>query len=409
MSTEKQKLLFMARQPIFDRNEDVIAYELLFRNSKQNIYPGVEQDSATSSVLTNTFMIMGHDTVTNGKKAYINFTRNMLVKDVIKLFPCEQVVIEILETIKPEERLKEICINLKKSGYLLALDDFIFESDREFFLDLVDIVKIDFRKTTPQQRMHALEINTRKDLTFLAEKVENLEEYQFAKEIGFHLFQGFFFEQPKILSTWIIPENKLNYMQILKETNNSDFQFSTIELYIKRDPSLVYKLLRFINSSAFGFRKKIDSIKQALIMLGIRELRKWLGLVALNSIAEGKNPELLKTTLIRAICCEAFARFIGKKSSSDQYFLMGMLSLIDVFIDKPLEGILDELQVGEKIKQVLLGCMNDMSPVMDLMLALEKQDVQKLEHYTGTLNINYYQISEIYCNAVSITATIYPD
>jgi len=344
----------VARQPIFDATLNVFGYELLFRSNFINTYDGTDGDQATHSVIANSFMLIGIETLTNGKKAFINFTANSLQKNIPAMLPKEVVAVEILEDVIPTEEIISACKKLKLDGYLLVLDDFVFKLEYLPFIELADIIKVDFRTTSREERQQLIHRLQGYPIKFLAEKVETQEDFQDALYMGYSYFQGYFFCKPSIISGKNLPGYKANYLHILQEINRPELEFSQIEDIIKRDVSLSYKLLRFINSAFFGFKSKISSLRQALTLLGQNELIKWISLVALKGVAQNKPGELILESLIRARFAEKLASGKMLKHRVANVFLMGMFSHIDILLDRPLQEILDEIALDEEIKYALL-------------------------------------------------------
>jgi EAL and modified HD-GYP domain-containing signal transduction protein len=266
--------IYVARQPIFTRNQEVFAYELLYRSGVNKFYSNLNGDQASFEVITNSFLLIGLETLTRGKKAFINFTKNLLENDVATLLPNEAIVIEILQDIEPDKKILNACRKLKELGYYLALDDFCYNRKFLPLIDLVDIIKVDFLKTEKKEREAIIQRIGKPKIHFLAEKVETREEFTQALEMGYSYFQGYFFSKPLILSGKDIPSFKIIYLKILQEINRQDLDYDRLEDYVKMDVSLSYKLLKFINSLSFGFRNEIRSIKQALVLLGQKELSK---------------------------------------------------------------------------------------------------------------------------------------
>ena len=219
--------VFVARQPIFDRNNDVIAYELLFRSGYENAYDNVDGNQATLTVIANSFYELDLKTVTNNKKAFINFTEKLIKEEIATILPCEHVVIEILETIEPTDEIIIACKKLKEKGFILALDDFVFDKKYNKLLELIDIIKVDFIITKGYERkkiFDILKINNK--IKFLAEKVETIEEYNEAMEYGYTYFQGYYFSKPTIIQAKSIPSNKYTALEILKLVNKKNFNLA---------------------------------------------------------------------------------------------------------------------------------------------------------------------------------------
>ena len=253
---------YIARQPIFDLNNRVYGYELLYRAGAHFGHQSVDGDIKTMEVIGNSIMLFGLEQMTRGRKAFINFTANLLEEDLAGILPPERVVIEILENIEPSPPVLEACHRLKQRGYMLALDDFVYERRFSPFIELADIVKVDFRRSTSlKERAATINIPRRHQIQFLAEKVESREELEMARRLGYVYFQGYFFEKPVLLVAKDIPPARHAYFQLLQEVNRPEPDVHAIERHIQTDPALTLKLLRFINSAAFGVRNQVSSVR----------------------------------------------------------------------------------------------------------------------------------------------------
>lgn len=314
---------YVASQPIFDLKENVFAYELLFRKGTQNYYEGMDGDQATTDVIVNSFLNIGIEKLTRGKRAFINFTTNLIKELTVYLLPSDLVVVEILENIEPDQDIVLACQKLKAAGYLLALDDFVFKEKFKPLIDLADIIKIDFTTTCEFERIDIVKRLSSHNIMFLAEKVETREEFDQALKAGYTLFQGYFFSEPLIVTGRNIPPFKLNCLRLLQEINNVDSNFKKMEDIIKGDVSLSYNLLKFINSAVFGLKMKINSIKQALVLMGLSEVRKWASLVTLQSVGKDKPNELVVNSLVRAAFGEALAYKTKLNQQASNIFLWG--------------------------------------------------------------------------------------
>lgn len=396
--------VFVARQPIFTKSQKIFGYELLFRNSLDNAYNCNDGDQATSDVIYNSFFTIGMDNLTGGKRAFINFTENLLKKEIPMLLPKELVVVEILENVEPTIELIEACKKLKKAGYLLALDDFVFQPKFVPLLDLADIIKIDFLSTTGHDRKRVIQDVGDRGIKFLAEKVETRADFEQAVKLGYAYFQGYFFSKPIVLKGKDIPTNKVNQLRVirvLRELEKENFKFGAIEQFIMYDVTLSYQLLRFINSVAFSLANEISSVKHALVLLGKNEIFKWISLIVMRTVGDNKTDGILVTSLARAKFCELIAEKAGLKEREPELFMMGMFSLIDVFIRRPLKDILAELPISEDVKGALLGETNKLSKVYRLTLAYERAEWTDFTMYAANLGIKEEDIPDYYKKAVA--------
>ncbi len=342
--------VFLARQPILNKYNKLFGYELLFRDSEKNSFQGEDGDKATIDVIKNSFINIGIEKVTGGKKAFINFTKNILKSDIFMVLSPETVVIEILEDVDPTEEIVELCKKLKKLGYLIALDDFVYSSKYKKLLEITDIIKVDFKITKGYERREVIENVNLPHIKFIAEKVETLEEFNEAVSYGYSYFQGYYFSRPLIVTGKRISENKIIYMKLLQEINSGSFNIEIIEDLIKRDVSLSFKLLKLINSANYVFRSEIKSIRQALALLGEKEIKMWLYLIVFKTLGEDKPENIIIESLTRAKFAEIIAQKIKGAPNSFNAYLIGMLSMVDRLMDIPLDEILHQLLLPIEVK-----------------------------------------------------------
>ncbi len=346
--------IYVARQPIFRRNKSRLGYELLFRDGLTNVFPEIDGTEATSRVLSTGFFSMGIDKVTGTGTAFVNFTRDMLVRRVPMMFPKEQLVIEILEDIEPDQELIEACRDMAEKGYTIALDDFLYRPDLARLMGLAGIVKFDVSLTPLSTLAPILKKLSAYRLEFLAEKVETYQEFQQALEMGFSYFQGYFFSRPEILKGRDISSPQMNLLEIMAEANRSDMEFQKLERIIERDVGISYKLLRYINSAYFRPIAEITSIRQAIVMMGERGVRRFLSLIAMASLASGKPDELIRESVVRARFCEALAELGPSKADRSELFTLGLFSLIDAIMDDSMESLMEKLPLSGEIKKGLV-------------------------------------------------------
>ena len=251
--------VYVARQPIFDSEMNVFAYELLFRSGPENYYDTtLDGTHSTLSVITSSLMVFGFETLTSGKPAFINFTKKLLLRGMQTSLPRELCAIEVIEGIEPDLLVLQACHELKEKGYLIALDDFILHDTYNSLLDVADIIKVDFMNTTVEERQAIVDACSGRDIALLAEKVENAEHMQEALSMGYSYFQGYFLERPTVLQSRAVPGSRLNFMQALKHANQDAMDLDMLEEIIKQDLSLTYKLIRFTNSTRLSSGIKVN-------------------------------------------------------------------------------------------------------------------------------------------------------
>jgi c-di-GMP-related signal transduction protein len=390
---------FIARQPIFDRREHVYGYELLFRSGLENRYTAVDGDAAARDVADN-FLNADAQVLTAGRKAFMNCTRQFLVNEYATLLPKDQAVIEVLETVEPDAEVLAACRRLKDLGYMVALDDFVYAEKFQPFVDLADIIKIDFRLSAPGVQRQAVERFAPLGIRLLAEKVETRAEFAGACSDGYDYFQGYFFCKPQIIPSPHIPAFKINYLRILQAVQKPELDRDEIVELIEREVSLCYKLLRFVNSPVFGFRREIVSTAHALALLGDRELRKWATVAAVLGIAGDKPNELVVTSLARGRCCELLAANRDARTDEESMFLLGILSLMEAMLGRPITEIVAEIALPDTVRAALVGTPNRPRAVLDLVKGFEAGNWTEVSELAAPLRQDESRLSAAYLEAV---------
>ncbi|MBP2239463.1 EAL and modified HD-GYP domain-containing signal transduction protein [Cytobacillus eiseniae] len=400
--------VFVARQPIFNIKEEVFGYELLYRsNQRENAFPDVDGDQATTELIINSFLNIGIDKLSSGKPCFINFTENLLSLRLPTYFRPREIIVEILETVAPSPKLIEICMDLKDQGYRIALDDFVLNELNQYtyeLLNYVDIIKVDFLTTPIQMREKIEAVAKDLNIMLLAEKVETREGFEEAKKHGYEFFQGYFFAKPVILSTHDLPTYYYSYYEMIQNLSMTEPSIDRITELIERDLSLSYKLLKLINSPAYRPKQKINSIRQAVVLLGLIELQKWIYVLAVHESTIGKknsSKEMIQISLIRARLCEEIEKHRNKRPSASNYFLTGMFSMMDSLIGMPMEKILHDLPLDEEICEALIGKNNQLKFVLDLVLAVEKAEWTFISQKCKELNIDEKLLFKMYSEAIS--------
>lgn len=391
--------VFVARQPIFDAAKSVYAYELLFRTSHENKFTPIDGDLASFHTINNALHLMGLDTLIGHSRAFINFTRRLLLDEAYTLLPANRVVVELLETVEPDPEVIRACETLKERGYLLALDDFVFAPEFEPLMRLADIIKVDFMLSSVAERAHIVETANKHNCLLLAEKIDSPEALQEAIEAGYAYFQGYFFCKPEIVTGKNLRSSKLIYLQFLAEINKPNVEFDQLEKVIQRDVSLSYKLLRYLNSAEVGLGNKVSSIKQALVLLGHEPLRKWGSFVGLTGLGEDKPHELLKTCLVRARFCELAGSRL-KLTDPGSLFVMGLLSGLNAVMDRPMREVLEEVPLEDSIKQALLGHRTAMGHLYQSVRAFETGAWERIMTHSEKLGIALHESAGDYRSAI---------
>lgn len=391
---------YAARQPILDRNKELFGYELLFRDGVENAFPNIDGNEATSKMIEGSQFAFGLEDFLGNKPGFINFTLETLEKKYPSMLPPEQIIVEILETIQPGKRLLAECKELKEQGYTLALDDYIHKSVWRHFYPYIDMIKIDFRKTSREQieEIKAV-IAEYPHIELIAEKVETNEEFQQALEQGFTYFQGFFFSKPEMMQTRALSPSQVALAELLYETSKADIDLAKITEVFKRDVTLAYKLLRYSNSAIFKRRTEIETIKHALVVLGQAELKKFLSLLFTAQISTDKPAELMRLAMTRANFAEGLAS-IGNNVTLEKAFLTGMMSLMDAILDESIESVMEKLPLANDIKEALVHKTGLLADYITLIECYENADWKKANETIEFLQLNAVKVPDAYHQAV---------
>jgi len=386
---------YVARQPILNADESVLGYELLFRDGVVDYFSSPDSDAASRSTL-DASLLLGLDVLCDGRLAFINCTRDLLLND-ITLLPPDRVVVEILETVPADEAVIAACRRLKKAGYMIALDDFVPGGPREPLTSLADIIKVDVKQSSLAQRA-AISRQNGERCRLLAEKVETRAEFLATRKAGFTYFQGYFFRRPELMQAREIPANRVNYLRLLKAVSRAELDPRELENVIKGEASLCYRLLRYLNSPLFGFPAEIRSVRHALVMLGEREVRRWLRLATTLVAGQSRSSDLVLAALVRARFCELLAPSL--QPGHPDLFLVGLLSLMDAILGIPMALVLAGISLDQETTALLLGRSSPHSPIYELMLAQEKAQWEKVAQLSGRLRLRGSFIAECHWKAM---------
>lgn len=370
--------IFLGRQPILDRDQRIVAYELLFRSGRTAGVTVTDDMQATASVIHHAFSEMGVQTVLGDQLGFINVSADLLLSDMVELLPKSQVVLELLETIVVNDAVVERCRALKLQGFTLALDDFVFNESYRPLLGIVDIVKVDLLLHSQDELNAAVSQIRQWPVKLLAEKVDSAEQAQYCHALGFDLFQGYYFARPSVLTAKRADPSQMALIQLLGLLLK-DADTHQIEHIFKQHPNLTYNLMRLVNSVACGVRRSITSVSQAIMVLGRSQLQRWLQLLLFTLQSGSSYPSpLLLLAATRGKMMELLAvRQQRDAAFSETAFMTGILSLIDTLIDKPLADIVDELNLGQGLAAALLRREGDLGVLLRLIESVEHADLQQ--------------------------------
>jgi len=397
---------YAARQPIFDKNKQLMGYELLFRDGVDNVFPNIDGDEATSKLIEGSQFNFGLDDLTDNKPAYINFTLDTILKGYPSMLPSEQVVIEILETVQPGKRLLAAVQELKNKGYTLALDDYKHQKVWRHFYPYIDQIKVDLLITSNEEISELKEATKEfKNIKLIAEKVETNEQFETAVKLGFSYFQGFFFAKPEMVKSKSLPPSEMALAELLYETSSVDVDIQKVTSVFERDVNLSYKLLRYSNSAAFKRQAEINTIKQAIVVLGNQEIKKFLSLLFTAQVSSDKPMELIRLSLIRARFCELLCQNHKGIQDTGIAFLAGMMSLMDAILDESMENVMKKLPLSNLIKEALIEKQGVLAQYLEIIRAYEQADWELTNDFCERIDCSKEVLPEIYNQAVSWSNT----
>ncbi len=373
--------LFLGRQPILDRNQDIVAFELLFRSGDVDHAQISDDFTATATVINHAFNELGIEAALGPYRGFINMSESLLMSDVIEILPKDKIVMEILETVKINHALVERCKLLKSMGFKIALDDFTaYHPSIDPFLQLADVVKIDILMVEPAELETLAAKIKHWPVKLLAEKVDSIEQFERCMAIGFDLFQGYYFAKPQVIKGKRLSHSELTLMKLLGQVM-ADAQEHDIEETLKGNPHLSLNLLRLTNSVACGMKQKISSIRMALAVLGRRQLQRWIQILLYSSSSQDHtfpNP-ILQLAATRGKMMELLSPKMGNKELADNAFITGIMSLMDTLLGTPMNEILTTIPVSDEVKDALIERQGILGRLLNLVESLEKGNMMELE------------------------------
>lgn len=391
--------IFLGRQVILDKNLETYAYELLFRRddkqSTSEVASGIDEgDIATSRVMLNSVVEIGLNELVGQHRAFINLTRNFIENPNMIVAPPQQVVLEILEDVEPDQACIKAVKALKKQGHTIALDDFCFSEKFRPLLELADIIKIDVLALSEEELHEHLAHLKQYPLKLLAEKVETAEQFERLKALGFDYFQGYFFSKPTIIRGKGLPSNLQSVLRLLTKLYKPDIEIAEVSELISHDVSLSHKVLKFINSPLSGLRTEVESIQQAVTLMGLATIRNWVTVLALAARTD-KPHVLTSVSMTRARFCELLARQC-KIPKPEGFFTVGLFSTLDAMMDQPLVELVKDLPLHEEAKSALLEHQGKLGEALNCAIALEQSDFSLL----GFQELSLIDLSEIHLKAL---------
>lgn len=397
---DSRNTVCVARQPILDLAGRVYGYELLYRGSSDATSCTADGDIAGARVLSDAVLALGLDVLTNGRLAFINFTRSLLVNGAATLLPPTSMVIEVREDVEIDQEVLDACRSLHARGFALALDDFVPGSQAEAVVPYASFVKVDVLAIPTGERKKLAARLVPRGIRMIAEKVETAEIVQEARGHGYRLFQGYYFCKPKTFAASALPGRHLAYLGLLGALNREELGVDELEDLVKHDVSLSYRVLRSVNSWLYGLRHEVTSIRHALVLLGIDQIRKWASVWVLAGLNSTGTQETVNVAILRARCCELIGDQLAGAEEGQSFFLLGLCSLLDVVLGRPMKDALAEMPLPAVINDALLGEANQARHVLDAVLAYEQGKWEDASAAMERLNLSPDLLPAIYGDAL---------
>ena len=393
-------MLYCARQPILDREQRVFGYELLFRDGPENRFPGVNPDWASTVNIEQGTAAFGLDALVGRHLAFVNLSHGALLAGYHQMLPRDRVVLELLEDIPADEHTLQACRRMRADGYRIALDDYTGEANRQDFLVYADFVKADLHHWNRALDPETVQSLRARGIRMLAEKVETRAQAEQALAAGYDLLQGFHFCEPEMVAIRDLPPSKLSVLRFMAEVGSDEISLERLEAVFRADLGLTLRLLRHLNSAAFGLRHEVKSIRHALALLGERPLRRWATMLAMMTLCDDRPHELLVTALSRGRFAERIATPSGLPEHENELFLAGMLTLVDSMVGRPAEEILAGLAINDTVRNAVLRRASPLGPVLDLVTAYQRGDWSLVQSTREHIHVESTALDEAYADSI---------
>lgn len=366
------RTVYLGRQPIFNRELESVACELLYRGGDTD-RADRNDARASASVLINTFIEMGVERVIGRSRAFVHMTPELLDDKLLSLFDPAQLVLELMPDLAYDHDVLERVDQLRAAGYGISVDDLLVHEGTLPLIERAHFIKVDI-SAIPREELgdHVAELR-RHSAALVAEKVETHEQFALCRALGFDFYQGHFFARPKLVAGRALAEERLSVMHLLSALHDPAVELKEVQEIIQRSVSLSYRLLRYVNSAAYNLPRKVESIAQAAIVLGQRRLRDMVTLLALTG-ADDRPQALTHVVLTRAQVCARLAQ--GGRGSAEMAFTVGLFSGLDALMDQPLEDLLAQLPLADETCRAILHREGPLGQVLGAALALERGDQQ---------------------------------
>lgn len=391
-----------ARQPVLDSNQKVVAYEIVFKDSFEEKSHS-KMPAFSAEKISNDLEFFEDSSLADGKKIFVNFNSELIKNEIPALLSKDNIGIEISESVDLKPEIIEKIEKLKKAGYLIILNNLDLSKHENSLLPYADIIKVDYQQSTNQQHQQLQNLKSKysPELKFIAKNINEHQEFKAAKNAGFDYFQGIFFTKADVIENGGTPGYKMNYLNVLKELNKEDVDFKELEKIIKNDISMTFSLLKTINAASYGYN--VSSIKQASTLLGVKGLKKWSLLYLVKGLRDDKPDILFVNTLTRAKFAELLAEEFDIEEKSGDLFTLGVFSMMNAFLNKTMEDILEEIALTEEIKEALLIREGVMGEILNLVIAFERVKWNQVALIEKKNQLNSKKLYNKYLKAVDFS------
>ena len=399
--TATETRTFVARQPIVDRDKRVWGYELLFRPDSGPVAGVVDPGRATARVIVDALFAIGLDTLVGDRLAFVNVGREMLLEGLPSVLPHDRVVIELSADVEADDDVLAACRNLRSAGYALAIDDFVLTESTEALIPLASYLKVDFQfATTPAWRERIGAVRRPGGALLTAKRVETPDAFHAGVNEGFSYFQGFFLGHPVTMPGRSIAGADLTRLQLLQALQNPLLSVAQIEELVKPDAALCYQILQTVNSAAFAQHRHVQSIRQALLLIGRDAVRRWTSVWTLAGLGSNAHPELITMSAVRARCCEVLGETLGGETLAAEGFLVGLCSLLDTILGIPMETVVQKVPLSDQSRAALLGGSNRLRSLLDCTVAYERGDWALCAERAAEAKLDAGEIPAAYLDAM---------
>jgi EAL and modified HD-GYP domain-containing signal transduction protein len=387
--------IYVGRMPIYTPSLDVFGFKLLYRVKDNTKILIQESEKATSEIIFNTFIEIGLEKIAEDKLAFITIDNSYLTEKLPLPFPKEQIVLVIPKWVPMNNQTIAAIKRLKAERYWLCLEDRLGENIPEDVCNLVNIIKIDIQEMKTQVLHERVDFYRTTSARLMASKVQSQEDFEICKDIGFNYYEGYFLAKPRIVLGRRLPTNRFSLLKLLSCLFDPEADMGELEELIRQDISLSYRLLRMVNSAYYALDTKVESIRHALVILGLKQIREWLTILAMADVND-RSTTLMTTAMIRGKMCELLAVSAGFKQE-DRFFTVGLLSILDAIMDLSMEEVLQNLPLLDDMNQALLTQTGPMGYVLSCVLAYENGEWNKVD----LLKTNPVDLRDAYLRAIS--------